>query len=69
MEYPQPDVIVILKEGSSIEGILIKNPGLLIGVQTGSSGKVTVYGFSEDATPSPQLKGGLLTGTGEYKTR
>ena len=67
MEHPEPDVLIELAEGSCVKSILIKNPGLLIGVVLGS--RVTVYGNADLPSSVPSMKGGLLTGTGEYKTK
>jgi hypothetical protein len=67
MEHPEPDVLIELEEGSSVKRILIKDPGLLIGVVLGP--KVTVYGNADLPSSVPALKGGLLIGTGEYKTK
>lgn len=69
MNKPQPDVLIVLNDGSSVKEILIKDPGLLVGVTQASADHVTVFGYTGRSTYSPEIKGGLLTGTGEYKTK
>lgn len=66
MNHPTPDIIVTLK-GSSIVDVAVSNPGLIVAIEQLETGKTTVYGVAE-ANGVPEIKGGLLMGTGNYET-